>query len=31
MISFFIVGITRLVSWEVFSRYALDKPHAWAV
>jgi TRAP-type mannitol/chloroaromatic compound transport system permease small subunit len=28
--SFFIVGLTLLVSWEVFSRYALDKPHAWA-
>jgi len=28
--SFFIVGLTLLVSWEVFSRYALDTPHAWA-
>ena len=28
--SFFIVGLTLLVSWEVFSRYALSKPHAWA-
>ena len=28
--SFFIVGLTLLVSWEVFSRYALDHPHAWA-
>jgi len=28
--SFFIVGLTLLVSWEVFSRYALDRPHAWA-
>jgi len=28
--SFFIVGLTLLVSWEVFSRYALDQPHAWA-
>ena len=28
--SFFIVGLTLLVSWEVFSRYALDSPHAWA-
>ena len=28
--SFFIVGLTLLVSWEVFSRYALDNPHAWA-
>jgi TRAP-type mannitol/chloroaromatic compound transport system permease small subunit len=28
--SWFIVGLTVLVSWEVFSRYALDHPHAWA-
>jgi TRAP-type mannitol/chloroaromatic compound transport system permease small subunit len=28
--SFFIVGLTLLVSWEVFSRYALSRPHAWA-
>ncbi len=28
--SFFIVGLTLLISWEVFSRYALDDPHAWA-
>jgi len=28
--SFFIVGLTVLISWEVFSRYALDHPHAWA-
>jgi TRAP-type mannitol/chloroaromatic compound transport system permease small subunit len=25
-----IVGLTLLISWEVFSRYALDRPHAWA-
>ena len=28
--SWIIVGLTLLISWEVFSRYALDKPHAWA-
>lgn len=28
--SWFIVGLTLLVTWEVFSRYALDSPHAWA-
>ena len=28
--SFLIVGLTLQVSWEVFSRYALDSPHAWA-
>ncbi|MGH8633517.1 MAG: TRAP transporter small permease subunit [Burkholderiales bacterium] len=27
--SFCIVGLTLLVSWEVFSRYALANPHAW--
>jgi TRAP-type mannitol/chloroaromatic compound transport system permease small subunit len=25
-----IVALTLLISWEVFSRYVLDKPHAWA-
>jgi TRAP-type mannitol/chloroaromatic compound transport system permease small subunit len=28
--SFFIVLLTLHVSWEVFSRYALDSPRAWA-
>jgi TRAP-type mannitol/chloroaromatic compound transport system permease small subunit len=28
--SWFIVALTLLVSWEVFSRYVLDHPHAWA-
>jgi TRAP-type mannitol/chloroaromatic compound transport system permease small subunit len=28
--SWLIVGLTLLISWEVFSRYALDEPHAWA-
>ena len=28
--SWLIVGLTLLVTWEVFSRYALDDPHAWA-
>src|SRR5687768_14770134 len=28
--SWFIVGLTGMVTWEVFSRYALDAPHAWA-
>jgi TRAP-type mannitol/chloroaromatic compound transport system permease small subunit len=28
--SFLIVGLTLLVSWEVFSRYVLNNPHAWA-
>ena len=26
-----IVGLTALISWEVFSRYALNTPHAWAL
>jgi TRAP-type mannitol/chloroaromatic compound transport system permease small subunit len=28
--SWLIVGLTLQVSWEVFSRYALDRPHAWS-
>ena len=25
-----IMGLTLLISWEVFSRYVLGTPHAWA-
>ena len=25
-----IVALTLMISWEVFSRYVLDAPHAWA-
>ena len=28
--SWIIVALTMLITWEVFSRYALDRPHAWA-
>src|SRR5256714_7241887 len=28
--SWLIVALTLFITWEVFSRYALDKPHAWA-
>lgn len=28
--SWLIVVLTVFISWEVFSRYALDTPHAWA-
>jgi TRAP-type mannitol/chloroaromatic compound transport system permease small subunit len=28
--SWLIVALTLLITWEVFSRYALDRPHAWA-
>jgi TRAP-type mannitol/chloroaromatic compound transport system permease small subunit len=28
--SWLIVGLTLMISWEVFSRYVLDAPHAWA-
>lgn len=28
--SWLIVALTLQISWEVFSRYALDAPHAWA-
>jgi len=30
LFSWFIVGLTLQVSWEVFSRYVLDAPHSWA-
>ena len=30
LFAWLIVGLTALISWEVFSRYALDAPHAWA-
>jgi TRAP-type mannitol/chloroaromatic compound transport system permease small subunit len=28
--SWLIVGLSVFITWEVFSRYALDAPHAWA-
>ncbi len=28
--SWLIVTLTLMISWEVFSRYVLDAPHAWA-
>ncbi|HXD43205.1 MAG TPA: TRAP transporter small permease subunit [Ramlibacter sp.] len=28
--SWLIVALTVMISWEVFSRYALDNPHSWA-
>ncbi|MBA4175577.1 MAG: hypothetical protein C0505_03310 [Leptothrix sp. (in: Bacteria)] len=28
--SWLIVALTFMISWEVFSRYVLDAPHAWA-
>src|SRR4030042_2955675 len=28
--SWFIVSLTFLTTYEVFTRYALDAPHAWA-
>lgn len=26
-----VVGLTLLISWEVFNRYALNSPHAWVL
>ena len=26
-----VVGLTLLVTWEVFSRYALNRPHGWVL
>jgi TRAP-type mannitol/chloroaromatic compound transport system permease small subunit len=28
--AWFIVGLTFLITWEVFSRYVIAHPHAWA-
>ena len=28
--SWLIVALTFMITWEVFSRYALDHPHSWA-
>ena len=28
--SWLILALTFMISWEVFSRYVLDNPHAWA-
>jgi TRAP-type mannitol/chloroaromatic compound transport system permease small subunit len=28
--SWLIVALTAMITWEVFSRYVLDSPHAWA-
>src|SRR4051812_34913041 len=28
--SWLIVALTFMITWEVFSRYVLDHPHAWA-
>jgi TRAP-type mannitol/chloroaromatic compound transport system permease small subunit len=28
--SWLIVALTLMITWEVFSRYALDHPHPWA-
>jgi len=30
LFAWLIVSLTLLISWEVFSRYALGTPHAWA-
>ena len=30
LFSWFIVALTLLISWEVYSRYVLDNPHPWA-
>ncbi|MDD5099845.1 MAG: hypothetical protein PHP66_02730, partial [Syntrophales bacterium] len=28
--SWLIVSLTLMITWEIFSRYALDSPHDWA-
>lgn len=29
--AWFILALTGLISWEVFSRYVLNEPHAWVL
>jgi len=31
MFSWVIVGLTLMITWEVFSRYVLNSPHDWAL
>ena len=31
LFSWLIVALTLLISWEVYSRYVLNHPHAWAL
>ncbi len=31
MFSWLIIALTGLITWEVYSRYVLNKPHAWAL
>jgi TRAP-type mannitol/chloroaromatic compound transport system permease small subunit len=31
LFSWLIVALTALIAWEVYSRYVLNKPHAWAL
>ena len=31
LFAWLIVALTLMISWEVFSRYALNEPHDWAL
>jgi TRAP-type mannitol/chloroaromatic compound transport system permease small subunit len=31
LFSWLIVALTLMITWEVFSRYALNEPHDWAL
>jgi TRAP-type mannitol/chloroaromatic compound transport system permease small subunit len=31
LFSWLILALTALITWEVYSRYVLNKPHAWAL
>ena len=31
LFAWLIVGLTLMISWEVFSRYAMNTPHDWAL
>ena len=31
LFAWLVVALTALITWEVFSRYALNRPHAWVL
>jgi TRAP-type mannitol/chloroaromatic compound transport system permease small subunit len=31
LFSWLIIGLTMLITWEVYSRYVMNEPHAWAL
>ena len=31
LVAWAVVGLTLLIAWEVFSRYVMNRPHAWVL